>query len=105
MQIDASQQVPFVSTNERIAEVNLGAMMQALFDVEDITGTINGHFALQGAGPTVNAIQRDLDGTIAISLENGAWEGTDIWHQLRTARAMFRQEPRPEPTLPASRTK
>jgi AsmA protein len=101
VQIDASQQVPLVSTNERIADVNLGAMMKALFDVEDITGTINGHFALQGAGPTVNAIQRDLDGTIAISLENGAWEGTDIWHQLRTARAMFRQEPRPEPTLPA----
>jgi AsmA protein len=101
VQIDASQAVPFVSTNERIASVNLGEMMKALFDVEDITGTINGHFALQGAGPTVNAIQRDLDGTISVALLDGAWEGTDIWHQLRTARATFRQEPAPEPTLPA----
>ena len=101
VQIDASQAVPFISTNERIADVNLGSMMKAMFDVDNITGTINGQFRLQGAGPTVNAIQRDLDGTISVGLMDGAWEGTDVWHQLRTARAAFRQEQPPEPTLPA----
>ena len=101
VQIDASQAVPFVSTNERIENVNLGAMMKALYDVENVTGTINGHFALQGAGETVDDIQQDLDGTISIALTDGALEGTDIWYQLRRARALFRQEAPPEPTLPA----
>lgn len=101
VQIDASQDIPFVSANERINDVNLGAMVRAMYDVDNITGTVNGQFRLQGAGRTVSAIQRDLDGNISIELADGAWEGTDVWHQLRSARAMYRQEPAPEPTLPA----
>jgi AsmA protein len=100
VQIDASQSVPFISVDERIADVNLGAMMKALYDVDDVTGTVSGHFRLQGAGPTLSVIRQDLDGTMSFELADGAWEGTDVWHQLRTARALFRQEPPPEPTLP-----
>jgi len=101
VQIDAAGDVPSISANERLIDVNLGSMMKAMYDVEDITGTINGQFVLQGAGQTLSAIKRDLDGSMAIELADGAWEGTDVWHQLRSARAMFRQEPVPEPTLPA----
>jgi len=101
VQIDASGDVPSVSANENISGVNLGSMMKAMYDVDKITGTINGQFALQGQGQTMAAIQRDLDGTMAIELADGAWEGTDVWHQMRAARAMFRQEPAPEPALPA----
>lgn len=101
VQIDASGDIPTISANERLNDVNLGSMMKAMYDVEDITGTINGQFVLKGAGQTLSAIKRDLDGRMAIELADGAWEGTDVWHQLRSARAMFRQEPVPEPTLPA----
>ena len=101
VRIDASEDVPSVSANEQLIDVNLGSMMKAMYDVEDISGTINGQFVLQGTGQTLSAIQRDLDGSMAIELADGAWEGTDVWHQLRSARAMFRQEPVPEPTLPA----
>ena len=41
---------------------------------------------------------------MSIELTDGAWEGTDVWYKLRSARAMFRQEPVPKPVLPA-RTK
>ncbi len=34
-------------------------------------------------------------------LSDGAWEGTDVWYQLRRARAMFKREQPPEPELPA----
>ena len=33
---------------------------------------------------------------MAFELADGAWEGTDIWHQLRSARALFKKEPPPE---------
>ena len=36
-----------------------------------------------------------------MELLDGAWEGTDVWNELRRARAFFRQEIPPEPTLPA----
>ena len=32
---------------------------------------------------------------------DGAWEGTDVWYELRRARALFKREAAPEPELPA----
>ena len=101
VQIDASGDVPVVSANERIEGVDVGQMVAAMFEADNISGTINGHFQLAGAGKTMSAIQSDLDGTMSLELADGALEGTDIWHQLRSARALYRREPTPEPTLPA----
>jgi AsmA protein len=101
VRIDASGDIPTVSANENISGVNLGAMIRAMFDQDNITGTINGGFVLAGSGRNLAAIQQDLDGNMSIELRDGALEGTDIWYQLRRARAMYRQEPAPEPVLPA----
>ena len=101
VQVDASDDVPSVSANESISDVNVGAMMKAMYDVDNITGTVNGKFALQGKGRSLSVIRQDLDGTMSIELADGALEGTDVWYSLRAARAMFRQEPAPKPTLPA----
>ena len=101
VRIDASQDVPSISVNEKLAGVNLASLAKSMFDQDNITGTINGSFILSGAGRNLAAIRQDLDGNMSLELVDGAWEGTDVWHQLRAARAMFRQEPVPEPKLPA----
>ena len=101
VQIDASRDVPSISVNEKLAGVNLGSLAKSAFDQDNITGTINGSFVLSGAGRNLSAIRQDLDGNMSFELADGAWEGTDVWHVLRSARAMYRQEPAPEATLPA----
>jgi AsmA protein len=101
VRIDASQDVPSLSVDEKLAGVNLGALAKSMFDQDNISGTINGTFALNGAGQNLAAIRQGLNGNMSLELVDGAWEGMDVWHQLRSARAMFRQEPAPEPRLPA----
>lgn len=101
VQIDAANDVPSISVNENIAGVNLASLAKSMFDQENISGLINGSFVLSGRGRSVAEIRQDLDGNMAFELVDGAWEGTDVWHELRAARAMFRQEPAPEPRLPA----
>jgi len=101
VRIDASGDTPVMSVNERIEGVQLGALAQAMFEQDNISGTINGSFKLSGRGSDLAAIQRDLDGDISFELVDGAWEGTDIWYELRRARAAIKQEPAPEPQLPA----
>jgi len=101
VQIDASRDIPVLSVNEKLAGVNLASLAKSAFEQDNITGTINGSFVLSGAGRDLSAIRQDLDGNMSFELADGAWEGTDVWHVLRSARAMFRQEPAPEPTLPA----
>lgn len=101
VQIDASTDTPSLSVNENIVDVQLTPLVEAMFGVANVTGTVNGTFALSGRGSDMDAIRKDLDGNIAFELKDGAWEGTDVWYQLRRARATLRQEPAPEPKLPA----
>ena len=93
--IDASGDVPSIAVDEKIAGVSLQPMMKAMYDVDDVTGTVNGTFRLGGRGADIDAIRRDLDGTLSIELQDGAWEGTDVWYELRRARALIRGEAAP----------
>jgi AsmA protein len=101
VRVNASKDVPSISVDEKLSGVNLASLAKSMFDQDNISGTINGSFALRGAGRNLAAIRQDLGGNMSLELVDGAWEGTDVWHQLRAARAMFRQEPAPEPSLPA----
>jgi AsmA protein len=96
VRIDASGNTPRISVNEKIDGVSLTPLARSMFDQENLSGTIAGSFELRGAGQNLSAIRSDLDGTMAFQLADGAWEGTDVWHQLRSARALFRKEPPPE---------
>lgn len=93
--IDASGNVPSIAVDEKIANVSLQPMMEAMYDVDNVTGTVNGTFRLGGKGADMDAIRRDLDGTLSIELLDGAWEGTDVWYELRKARALIKAEPAP----------
>jgi len=101
VRIDASGAVPALSVNENVRDVSVGSLARAMFGQENITGTINGSFKLGGRGGSLEAIQRSLGGTMSMELIDGAWEGTDLWYELRRARALYKQEPAPEPKLPA----
>jgi AsmA protein len=101
IKINVAGDVPSISVNENVTGVQLAPLAKAMFDQENITGTIDGSFKLSGSGNNLSAIRRDLDGTMAFSLADGAWEGTDVWHQLRSAYALFKQRPAPEPSDPA----
>lgn len=96
VRIDASGQTPAISVNERVAGVSLTPLARSMFQQENVSGTIAGSFELSGRGQNLAQIRQDLDGNMAFELADGAWEGTDIWHQLRTARALFRKEQPPE---------
>ncbi len=101
VRINAATDTPVLSVNENVRDVSLGSLAVAMFEQENVTGTINGTFTLSGRGTDLGAIQRSLSGNMAMELADGALEGTDIWYELRRARAMLKKEPAPEPQLPA----
>jgi AsmA protein len=101
VRINASGNTPVLSVNENVRNVDLGALAMAMFGQENVTGSINGAFKLNGRGNDLAAIQRSLNGNMSMELLDGAWEGTDLWYELRRARAMYKKEPAPEPELPA----
>ncbi len=101
VRVDASGAAPVLSVNEKLDGVDLADLARAMFEQDNITGTIGGAFKLSGRGADTAAIQRSLSGNLSIELLDGTYEGTDIWYELRRARAKIKNEEPPEPQLPA----
>ena len=101
VRVDASGATPVLSVNERIQNVSLAPLGKAMFERDNLNGRINGAFTLTGRGQDMGEVQRTLNGDVSYSLSDGAWEGTDVWYELRRARALIRQEPAPAPAQPA----
>lgn len=100
VRIDASGKIPSIAVDEEVEGVSLTPLARAMFEQENISGTIAGSFQLSGRGANVGEIKSDLDGKMAFQLADGAWEGVDVWYQLRAARALFRKQPPPEKQNP-----
>ncbi len=100
IRIDATGDTPVLTVDERIEGVNLTPLGRALFESDNLTGSVNGRFQLSGTGADTVAMQRTLNGNMNFELADGAWEGTDIWYEVRKARALFKQEQPPEAPNP-----
>lgn len=102
--IVTSTSVPSLSVDETVAGIDLAKLAKAMFDQDNITGSIAGNFRLGGRGNDMAEIQQSLGGTMSFELKDGTYEGMDLWYELRRARAALKQETPPERVLPA-RTK
>ncbi|MCP5090372.1 MAG: AsmA family protein, partial [Gammaproteobacteria bacterium] len=100
VRIDAAASVPVLSVDEKIESVNLTDLARAMFEKENITGTISGAFKLRGRGNNMAEVQQSLAGNMSFELNDGAYEGTDIWYELRRARALLKGGEAPTPELP-----
>ncbi|MEM7613264.1 MAG: AsmA family protein, partial [Pseudomonadota bacterium] len=101
VQIDASGSTPSLSLNESISGLDLGALAALLWERDNVEGTLAGNFKLGGRGETLADIRQTLAGNVQFELSDGALAGTDLWYQLRRARAVFKQETPPEAPSPA----
>ena len=101
VRIDVTGSKPVLTFDETVQDVDLAKLALAMFEQENITGSMNGNFKLTGRGQDMVELQRSLDGSMSFELKDGTYEGTDIWYELRRARAVLKQETPPEPVLPA----
>jgi AsmA protein len=104
VRIDVAGSEPVLAFDEKVQGVDLAALARAMFEQENITGSLNGNFTLTGRGNDLDKIQRSLSGSMSFELKDGTYEGVDVWYELRRARALLKEETPPEPRLPA-RTK
>ena len=101
IRIDVSGSVPSLNVNETVEGIDLAKLAKAMFDQDNITGSLAGNFRLGGRGHNMAEVQQTLAGTMSFELRDGAYEGTDLWYELRRARAVLKEETPPEPVLPA----
>ena len=101
VRIDVAGPEPVLTFDEKVQGVDLASLARAMFEQENITGSMNGNFALTGRGNDLDKIQSSLAGNMSFELKDGTYEGMDVWYELRRARALIKEETPPEPKLPA----
>ncbi len=76
-----------LALKENLQGVSVGPLVRDVAGRDAIEGRGNVSLELQGAGATVGAIKKSLDGNARIALRDGAIKGINIGEKLRKARA------------------
>ena len=93
--VDARGDVARLSIEEHMSGVQLAPLFKDLLDSKRLSGAGAVTAVLAGRGNTSDALLRSLDGRLDFEVTNGALEGTDLWYELRRARALWKREPAP----------
>ncbi len=93
--VDARGDVARLSIEEHMSGVQLAPLFKDLLDSKRLSGAGAATAVLAGRGNTSDALLRSLDGRLDFEVTDGALEGTDLWYELRRARALWKREPAP----------
>jgi len=91
--VDASGRVPRVSFDEHVDGVDFAPLFHDMFETKRVSGRGSGAIKAAGVGADSAALLRTLNGTLQFHVDNGAFEGTDLWYEIRRARALLKQQP------------
>jgi AsmA protein len=98
--IDATGDVARVSLDEHVSGIDFAPLFRDLFKTKRVSGKGGANIKLNGAGRNTDDIVKTLAGSIDFAVANGAIEGSDLWYEIRRARALLKQQAAPERSGP-----
>lgn len=90
--MDVTGDVPEVQIKQRISKVQLAPLFQDMTGKEDITGTAIVEVDISTSGLTWEELRSHTKGTMRLEFLNGEIKPLKILQEIRTARALHRQE-------------
>lgn len=81
-----------VSVRENLSGVSVGPLLRDFAQQDRLEGKGNVSLDVAGAGATVNAIKKSLDGTAKVNLRDGAVKGVDIAGLLRKVKSLGKSD-------------
>ncbi len=99
--IDATGQVARITTDEHVSDIDFAPLFKDFFETDRVSGKGNANIKVAGSGRTTDDVLNTLGGTVDFKVVDGALEGTDLWYEIRRARAVLKQQAIPERSGPA----
>jgi AsmA protein len=81
-----------VAVKETLTNVAIGPLLRDFAQQDRLEGRGNVSLDVGGAGPTVEAIKKSLDGTAKVNLRDGAVKGVDIAGLLRKVKSLGKSD-------------
>jgi AsmA protein len=98
--LDARPETMRLSMNEKVRDIDMGALVKSAFDSKRVVGRGDANVALRGAGNTDAAMLDSLSGKLDVNVRDGALDGVDLWYELRRATALVKRTALPARTGP-----
>ncbi len=90
MTLDARGKTPHFSLDEKLSKIHINPLLRDLLDKDILSGRADLKLRLNARGTDINAIQKQLNGTAAFALQNGALKGVNIAQLIREATAAIK---------------
>jgi AsmA protein len=81
-----------VSVKENLAGISVGPLLRDFAQQDRLEGKGNVSLDVAGAGATVNAIKKSLDGSAKVNLKDGAVKGIDVAGLLRKVKSLGKSD-------------
>ncbi len=98
--LDVTGAMPRASFDEHVSGVDFAALFRDMFDSKRFGGRGNASAKLGASGRDTAAMLRTLAGEVSCDVQDGAFEGVDLWYEIRRARALLKRQSPPERTGP-----
>jgi AsmA protein len=95
IRVDVRGATPKLSVNEKLTGFQLGEFLKDTQDRADITGVTDVRVTASSLGNTVSALTENLAGDSALELQDGKYQGVDLWYEIRKARAAIKGKEKP----------
>lgn len=99
IRLDVRGDTPKIALNEVIKDVQAGPLLKDVLGEAPISGTANLQAMITTQGAEPEAMTKALNGTVKTTFLNGALEGINIGHMLRSAQAKLKGKPAPPEEL------
>ncbi len=99
IRMDVRGDTPKIALDETIRDVQAGPLLKDVLGEAPISGTANLQAKITTEGTEPTAMTKTLNGTVKMAFLNGAVEGINIGHMLRSAQARLKGKPAPPEEL------
>ena len=92
LRLNVARERPRMKFKHTITAVQAGGLLTDLAETENIEGSLTASVEGAGFARTTDELLRTLDGDISLDLADGVYNGVDLWHEIRSARALLKGE-------------
>lgn len=94
--LDVNGATPRLSFDEHVTGVDFGRLLHDWFKKDMLSGRGNVAIKAQATGKDSDALLRALNGSFQVKSDNAAFEGKDLWYEIRRANALLRKRSPPD---------
>ncbi len=95
LRADLTGATPALNVSAGFDDVDVAAMLGQLLDVHRLAGRGHARATIDAQGQTQAALLDSMRGRFEMSVRDGRFLGTDLWHEIETAIAVAQRKPPP----------